>query len=192
MRRDFLVFSAVAIFALTGCADDRRLSQLSDFVPTKFSETRPSPLLHAIAVGETSGGAGMFNTTDIRDGDFVTIMTGILQRNALLAAPGAARWHIDSVLDFDVPASTFGDQIIKAKIRYVLRDTATGAAVFEQVVTASSTRETMSAGAEVGMFVLVGGMVGQQRRVNAVDTAVRANLDGFLTALAAWDAARQQ
>jgi hypothetical protein len=191
MRRDFLVFSAAAIFVLAGCADDRRLSQLSDFVPTKFSETRPSPLLHAIAIGEIFGGAGMFNTVDIRDGDFATIMTGILRRNALLATPGGARWRIDSVLDFDVPATTFGDQNIKARVHYVLRDVATGAAAFDQVVTASSTRETMSAGTEAGMFVLVGGVMGQQRRVNAVDAAVRANLDGFLTALAAWDAARR-
>jgi hypothetical protein len=190
MRRYFFVFSTV-IFALTGCADERRLSQLSDFVPTKFSETRPSPLLHAIAVGETSGGVGMFNTVDIRDGDFATVMTGILQRNALLAAPGGARWRIDSFLDFDVPATTFGDQNIKAKVHYVLRDATTGAAVFDQIVTASSTRETTSAGAEIGMFVLVGSVMGQQRRVNAVDAAVRANLNGFLTALAAWDAARQ-
>jgi hypothetical protein len=189
MQRGFFVFAAAMIFALTGCADERRLSQLSDFVPTKFSETRPSPLLHAIAVGESSGGAGMFDTVDIRDGDFVAVMTGILRRNALLAVPGSAIWRIDSFLDFDAPMTTLGDQTIKAKIRYVLRDVATGTAVFEQVVTASSTRETMSAGTEIGMFVLVGGIVGQQRRVNAVDAAVRANLDGFLTALAAWDAA---
>jgi hypothetical protein len=191
MQRGFLVFAAATIFVVTGCADDRRLSQLSDFVPTKFSETRPSPLLHAVAVGETTGGAGMFNTADIRASDFATVMTGILRRNALLAAPGSAKWRIDSLLDVDAPVTTLGDQAIKAKIRYVLRDATTGAAAFDQTVTASSMRETNSAGAEVGMFVLVGGVMGQQRRVNAVDAAVRANLDGFLTALAAWDAARQ-
>jgi hypothetical protein len=118
-------------------------------------------------------------------------MTGILRRNALLAAPGLARWRIDSHLDFDLPATILGDQNVKAKVRYVLRDAATGATVFDQIVTASTVRETMSAGSEVGMFVLVGGVMGQQRRVNAVDAATRANLDGFLTALAAWDAARQ-
>jgi hypothetical protein len=69
MQRGFLAFAAATMFALAGCADERRLSQLSDFVPTKFSENRPTPLLHSIAVGETSGGAGVFNTVDIRDGD---------------------------------------------------------------------------------------------------------------------------
>ncbi|HEX3501323.1 MAG TPA: hypothetical protein VHT04_18570 [Stellaceae bacterium] len=115
-----------------------------------------------------------------------------MQRTALLAPPGGARWRLDSLLDFDVPVTTLGDQTINAKVTYVLRDVATGAVVFNKVVETSSTRQPMlSAGTEVAVAVLAGGVMGQQRRMNAVDTAVRGNLDGFLTVLAEWDSARQ-
>ncbi len=191
MRRYLLVFSAAAIVAMTGCADDKRLSQISDFVPTKFSETSAGLLLHAVAVGETTGGANLLNTAGMSDGMFTSVMTNTLKRNALLAPPGGARWRIDSALDIGGPATIFGDHSIRANIRYVLRDVGTGTAVFDKVVQTSSTRGSQSTAAEVSTILFTGTAMLEQRQKNSIDIAVRANLDGFLTALATWDGARQ-
>jgi hypothetical protein len=179
-----IAFAAATVLSLTACADDTRLSQISDSVPIKFSWTEPNLLQHGVAIGETTGGDSLLNAAGMHNDMFATLMTNTLKRNALLATPGSARWHIDSVLDVDQPATIFGDQTFTAKIRYILRDQQ-GAAVFDRLVQTSSAA-TRPMG-QVGTFFFATGNELQAERRTTVDTVVRLNLDAFLTALAEWE-----
>jgi hypothetical protein len=178
---------ALMIYGLTGCSSSQRPTNISDHVPTRFSDTKPDPLLHTLDVGEVSGGVSLLNTVGIKNETFAEVLRGTLQPNALLAAPGNARWRVDSMLDFESPATGFGDQTVKAKIRYVLRDVGTNEIALKKVVETSGTKEAGSAGAEIALFILAGAAPGSQRRGGAYDTAVANNLNGFLYELSTWD-----
>jgi hypothetical protein len=188
MRSRRIVFATGMVLSLAACADDTRLSQISDSVPIRFSWTSPNQLQRAVAVGETTGGDSLLNTAGMHNDMFATLMTNTLKRNALLATPGAAHWRINSVLDIDQPATIFGDQTFTAKIRYVLLDQQ-GAAVFDHLVQTSSAA-TRPMG-QVGTFLFETGNELQRERRTTIDTVVRLNLDEFLTALAEWDSAHR-
>lgn len=188
MRLCRIAFALVVVLSLAACADDTRLSRISDSVPIKFAWTSPNQLQHAVAVGETTGGDSLLNAAGMRNDMFTALMSNTLKRNALLATPGAARWRIDSTLDMNEPTTMFGDQTITAKIRYILRDQQ-GTAVFDRLVQTSSAA-TRAMGPAATFLLATGDELQQERRAT-IDTVVRLNLDEFLTALAEWESAHR-
>jgi hypothetical protein len=188
MRPRRAICAALIIWGVAACADETRLSQISDAVPIRFSWTEPNQLQHAVAVGETTGGDSLLNASGMHNDMFATLMSNTLKRNALLAPPSAARWRIDSTLDIEQPVTMFGDQTFTAKIRYVLRDQQ-GAPVFDRVVQTSSAA-TRAMG-PAGTLLLTTGPEMRRERRTTIDTVVRLNLDEFLTSLAEWESAHR-
>jgi hypothetical protein len=139
----------------------------------------------AIEIGDVSGGsfADPPLGAHISNASFSKLMTVLLQRNHLLAAPGTGRYRLDCTLDYDTRVAEIAHKAITANIQYVLRDARTGEAVFEKTVATSGSAQypgpyQLSA---TGISIASGGT-----RAVAGERATLENVNQFMPAFGQW------
>src|SRR5579863_4604429 len=180
----FLGVLSLVLTNVAGCADERT-AQISNFMSdVAFSRDKKVPLLHAVAVGDVSGGSSVLNTAGVTNAMFREALTATLKRNDLLADGSESKWRLDCVLDFDAPLLVVGDQNVTANIHYVLHEAETGSTSFDKLIqTDTSGKSGRSPGGDIAVFLLVGDTDGMGRRRTSYTLATRQNLAGFVAAL---------
>ncbi len=170
---------------ITACTDQNRPTAITSAgTPLPMAAT-DNPWSYGIAIGEVSGGAWLFNEVDIKDSTFEQALTSLLRQKNLVTDASSGRWLLDCALDIEAPLTILTDQNITAKIRYVVREKASGKVVFDRVIQTDSSRPVASPVAEFAVTLLIGNSHGNARRTQAENAAAGENLAEFLSALLA-------
>jgi hypothetical protein len=173
----------ILLTGLLGCGTST--ADIANSVSVEFLSNSPNPLQHAIGIGDVSGGsiADPPFGAHISNAKFSKLMTLLLQRNHLLAAPGTGRYRLDCILDYDTRVSGITSKAITADIRYALRDATTGEVVFDKAVVTSGTSQY--SGAYLLSAAGISGVSGATQ-AKADENATLANLNQFMPAFGQW------
>jgi hypothetical protein len=173
----------ILVIGLVGCGTST--AEMANTVSVEFLSNSPNPLERAIEIGDVSGGsfADPPLGAHISNASFSKLMTLLLQRNHLLAAPGTGRYRLDCTLDYDTRVAGIASKAITADIRYVLRDARTGEAVFDKAVVTSGT--SRYSGAYQLSAAGISGVSGATQ-AKADENATLENLNQFMPAFGQW------
>jgi hypothetical protein len=164
------IIVVAAALAASACAQGARIDAMSDPGSARATALR-SPYRQAIAVDRVTGGqdTNPLWVSKVGNADFRGALRNSLQANGLRAVrPQRARYRLSAklvTLDQPLVGLSF---TVKSSVKYTLRDTRTGRAAYDDIVSAAYT-------ATFGDSVL-----GVERLRLANEGAIRANIKAFL------------
>lgn len=171
MRRRLLIRASLCAFVLVlaaGCA--ARFEKMVPDVPQAAAGREGTPLRAGIALVGVSGG----NWEDVTDDEFQRALSAALQAHGYLSPdPAGAPYRLSVlIIELRYPRASF-TTTVDAFVRYTLLRTATGTAVFDEIIHSA---ETKTIGEE---------FVGLARKRVALEGAIRSSIAAFFARLEA-------